>query len=225
MKKLLLLIPLVVGLGSSARASTCVQGALSLYDAPSFTCSLGDLTFSDFSYTTAADGGAVAPSDAGVTVKPITSGFGSEFGLEFVAPWLTSSGQLIDSSIAYDVTSTNPDGITDLELYVVGSATGDGAASVAEGAPTPPVILGTSFSSTSNINTATTTFPPADVFSLSLTKDIGLSGGTSGLAHVSDVFNLFSETTTTTTTPEPSLIILCAGMVGLVPVARRKFLR
>ena len=37
--------------------------------------------------------------------------------------------------------------------------------------------------------------------------------------QVSSVTNLFS----TIATPEPSLLILCTGLLGLVPFARRKF--
>jgi hypothetical protein len=34
------------------------------------------------------------------------------------------------------------------------------------------------------------------------------------------VSNLFS--TVTTLTPEPSLILLCLGLLGMIPIARRK---
>lgn len=224
MKQILLLIPIALAAGSSAWANGCVSEALSIYDSPGFTCSLGDLTFSDFKYSPTSSGGAVAPPDTSVTVNTITSGFGAETGLEFVSAWLAGSGQTIDSSISFDVSTSDTAGITDLELYVAGGADGQGVASVAEVAPTPPVNLYTSFQSGSANNLDKTTFPPADVFSLSLTKDIGLAGGMAGTAHISDVYNLFSEGTTTMT-PEPSLLVLCVGALGLVPVVRRKFAR
>lgn len=225
MKQILLLIPIALGVGSTAWASTCASGALSTYDASGFTCTLGDLTFSDFHYVGASSGGGIDPGDAGITVSPVTSGFGSETGLLFTAAWLASEMQTIDSSISFDVSTTNPGGITDLELNVVGGAAGTGAASVAEVSFAPPVSLFTQFSGSSSIPTDMTTFPPSSVFSLHLNKDIGLAGGTttrSG-AHVSDVYNLFSEGTTTMT-PEPSLLLLCVGLLGFVPVAR-KFVR
>ncbi len=229
MKKTLLLISFAFGLGSSAWASTCMSGTLAVYDASGFTCSLGDLTFSDFAYIPASSGGAVAPTDAGVTVTPITTGptgFTTDTGLLFTAAWLASSGQTVDSSISYDVSTSNPGGITDLAEVIVGGALGDGAASVAETGAIPPaapsILLDTAFSSGFNSPSDEVTFPPAE--SLSLTKDIALVGGTAGSAHVSDVYNLFSEGTMTTT-PEPSLVILCAGFLGLVPIARRKLVR
>ena len=225
MKNILLLIPIALSVGSTAWASTCASGALSIYDVSGFTCTLGDLTFSNFKYIGASSGGAIDPGAAGITVNPVTSGFGSETGLVFTAAWLASEMQTIDSSISFDVSTTNPGGITDLELNVVGGAAGTGDASVAEVSFAPPVSLFTQFSSGSALPTDSTTFAPSSVFSLNLNKDIGLGGGTttgSG-SHVSDVFNLFSEGTSTMT-PEPSLLLLCVGLLGFIPVAR-KFVR
>ncbi|MGA2882085.1 MAG: hypothetical protein ABSG13_24290 [Bryobacteraceae bacterium] len=227
MKKTLLLIPFVFGLGSAAWASTCTSDTLAVYDTPGFSCTLGDLTFDDFAYIPAASGGAVAPPDAGVTVTPVTTGptgFTTDTGLLFTAAWLASSGQTVDSSISYDVSTSNPGGITDLALVIVGGSLGTGSASVAETAAIPPAppseFLDTAFSSGFNSATDAVTFPPAG--SLSLTKDIALVGGTGGSAHVSDVYNLFSQGTNSTV-PEPSLVILCGGLLVLLPVARRKF--
>lgn len=220
MKKMLLLIP-VLSLGTSAWATsgTCTSGTLAQYDASGFSCTLGDLTFSDFSYIPADSGGATAPPDAGVTVTPVTSGFGTETGLLFTAAWLVGMGQSEDSSISYEVSTTNPGGITDLSLVVVGGAAGSGIASVAETTVNPPESLFTEFANGTDIPTASATFAP--VGSINVTKDIGLSGGTApGGAHISDVYNLFSEGTTV---PEPSMIFLCTGILGLVPIARRKF--
>lgn len=222
MKKILLLIPIALGVGSSAWAGACTSATLSVYDATGFTCTIGDLTFSNFNYNDiSVTGGALTPSDMGVNVDPITSGFGTETGLEFMSSWLTGPGQSLDSSISFDVSTSDPLGITDLELFVVGGAGGTGAASVAEGSSSPPVNLSTAFSTSFNDNDDKTTFPPADVFSLSLSKDIAVSGGTTGFGHISEVYNLFSQGKTTMT-PEPSLLVLCAGVLGLVPVVRRK---
>ena len=48
MKKLLLLIPLVLGVSSSAWAAACASDALSVYEGAGFSCTIGDLVFSNF---------------------------------------------------------------------------------------------------------------------------------------------------------------------------------
>jgi len=215
MKKTLLLISFVFGLGSSAWAipiSPCASGTLADYDVSGFSCTIGDLTFSDFSYIPSASGGALAPDASGVSVTPITTG---EIGLEFNAAWLVIDGQTIDAPITYDVTSTSAD-ISDLTLEMVGTATAPGAASVAETASN-----GENLGVTPSDFMQTKTFSPVDA--LTLRKDIGVSGGAlgdGGSAHISYVYNLFSETSTV---PEPSMLLLCGGLLAFLPIARRKF--
>ena len=219
MRKILLLIPLVIGVSSMAFGAACTSGTLATYDAAGFSCTLGDLTFSNFSYVPA---GSTTPTDAQVAVTPVTTGFGDETGLLFTAAWLAGTGQIEDSSITFTASTSNRGGITDLFLQTVGGTTGDSIASVSEVSANPALSLTTVFENGVAIPTDSTTFPP--VGSLTVTKDIGLVGGSTqtSIAHISDVYNLFSQGTTTTT-PEPSLTILCVGLLGLIPVARRKF--
>jgi len=221
MKKTLLLISFIVGSGFSAWANSCMTGTLASYEVSGFSCTVGDLTFSNFSYLSASDGGALVPSDAGISVNPVTSGFGADTGLVFTALWGVGVNQSEDSSITYSVTTTNPGGITDLLLDMVGGASGQGVATTAESSATGPTSLFTEFGPGTDIpSDGTTIFVPAGS-PLTLTKDIGVSGGTvaGGGAHISDVYNLFSEGSTV---PEPSLLILCTGLLAFIPVARRK---
>jgi hypothetical protein len=225
MMKTLLLVTFVFGASYSAWATSCVSGTLASYEVANFSCTLGDLTYSDFSYLSAADGGAFAPDANGVTVTPVTAGFGSDTGLVFTSIWAVGTNQAEDSSITYSVETSNPGGITDVDLITVGGAAGEGIGTVAETSATGPISLFTEFGPGTDIPSDTATvFVPADT-TLSVTKDIGVSGGTApGGAHLSDVYNLFSQGTTSTV-PEPSLLILCTGLLGLVPVLRRKFAR
>jgi hypothetical protein len=214
MKKTILMMTIVFSLCYSLQATPCVVGTLATYEGGA--CSVNGLTFSNFGYMNPAFGGAIAPPASGVDVTPITSGFGSEIGLLFTAPWLVSGGQAIDAAISFTV-SCVPD-CTDAELVTVGGANLGGSASVSEGSSAPPNL--SLFSANSGSDSAT--FAPVGSFTVN--KDIGVSGGTSGNAHMSFVYNLFSQSPTPPV-PEPSLVLLCTGFLCLLPVARRTLRR
>ena len=201
-----------------ARADLCTGGTLADYTASGFSCSIDELTFSGFSYHPTASGGASAPNAGGVAVNP--EKVGTLSGFLFTAGWLVSKGQVEDSAIIYTA-SCNQCLIDDVVLIMAGGARSSGTASVSETSVTPFVSLLTGGSVLSDM----TTFSPG-VPTITITKDIGVSGGTAsdGLAHISTVTNLFS-TNMTTATPEPSLGLLCLGVFVLIPVARWKLRR
>jgi|ERR1035441_2183472 hypothetical protein len=213
MKRTLLMTLFVFGLCLAVQAGPCTTAALSVYDAGSFTCNIGALDFSNFSYHPT---GINTPSDLNVEVDPIT---GVESGFEFFAGWSAGAGNVQDSAIKYTVTCDGCS-ITDLVLSMEGAgASGDSFLNIAEtsGGVEPGLLIGQSTST--SIVSETEIIPP--VGTLNLTKDILLNGGTTGFgAGVSQVNNFFS-TTQTTMTPEPSLLLLSAGLLGLLPVARK----
>jgi hypothetical protein len=222
MKKTLLLIPFLFGVSYSAMAMPvpmCTPENLSDYEGLGSTgCTIGDLTFSNFSYTPTEIGGAITPPATTVMVDPIS---GVESGLTFAAGWAAGQSQLEDSLINFKVSCTGCE-IDDWVLQIGGEGeSGDGLVNVAE--TSPEVGTGLVQSSVANVTTGvgSGTFMP--VTSLSVTKDILVFGGgvTDTSSALSSVTNLFS----TIATPEPSLVILCAGLMGLVPIARRKFVR
>jgi hypothetical protein len=218
MKKTLLMLGLFAGLAMAVQAAPCVGGTLADYTAAGFSCTFDGLTFSGFSYHPTASGGATAPDAGGVGVNPEIQG--SEGGFLFTAGWLVGQNQVEDSTITYTATC-NGCLIDDLVLIMGGGARSSGTASVSETSVTPFVSLLTGGTFLSDM----TTFNPG-ISTITLTKDIGVSGGSSsdGLAHISAVTNLFS-TNMTTMTPEPALGLLCLGLLGLIPVARRKLRR
>jgi len=217
MKKTLLLSSLFACFSCVVQAGTCVGGFLDTYTATNFSCTFDGITFSNFSYDPTASGGAATPTASGVSVNPELVG-GTEGGFLFTGGFLVGPGQVEDATITYTATC---DGckIDDLVLIMGGGAKGTGLASVSETSTsvTPNVNLLTGGSFLSDMTTFTT-----GVGSITLTKDIGVSGGSDGFAHISAVTNLFSTNMTTTMTPEPALGLVCVGLLGMIPVARRK---
>jgi hypothetical protein len=107
-----------------------------------------------------------------------------------------------------------------LSLAGEGSS-GDGIVNVAETSPEVPGGLTQTFVAGNLAGVGSSTFAP--VGSLSVAKDILVYGGGVAMTstQVSSVTNLFS----TVATPEPSLLFLSMGLLALVPIARRKFVR
>lgn len=222
MKRILLLVTIfALALCGSVQASSCVNGLFSTYDSPTFSCNIADLVFSNFVYTSTGTN-TVAPIDSAVQVKVISGG--PETGFQFVAGWAADPAAEEDSLIEYTVTCDGCS-ITDWAL-TVGSAGASGNAfvNVTETAAQLLGSLKVGANSTISVPTDSQTIPPQGT--LDLSKDIHVNGGTipSLGAQVSSVTNLFS-TTQTTMTPEPSLLLLCAGLLGLLPVARRTLRR
>jgi hypothetical protein len=222
MKKLLLLTTFVFGGCYSAWATACPTATLAYYETSVTSCTIagGDITFSDFGYV--PSGSVIIPA-ADVTVTPeIIDG---EQGFQFNAPWWAPSGGFLDSFIDYTATC---DGcvIDDLQLSMAGAgAAAGGIVRVDEtySSAGPPPLAGSltvGQAGTTTILSDTATFAP--VGSLTVSKDILLGGGTGPFGSaVSSVTNLLS----TTVTPEPQLLLLSAGLLALLPFARRKFVR
>lgn len=198
----------------------CPTSATSLatYVATTFTC--GDLTFSGLTYSPSGSN-QIPVGDVSVTF--VTEG--GESGLQFNAPFGAAPGGSSDADIVFTATCNDNCAITDLDLTVGGlNISPGGLALVSETSPVlsglPSGGLAAGSTGSTTILSDSDTFSP--VTSLTVTKDILVFGGTSGLgSQVSNVQNLFS--TNMTTVPEPSTIFLCAGLLGLLPLARRKF--
>lgn len=211
MKRIVLLIALVVGLSSLAYADSCAVGTfgVSSYGAPGFSCTIGDLTFSNFSYTPAGSNGL---SGAQVTVTPLTGG--NELGFMFTAGWGAASNQSYDSFIDYTITAPSAE-ISDLVLSIGGfGTTGTGFLSVSENASNGTNLY-VCFGDQTCTQTDSAVFDP--VASLDVSKDILVVGGEGGTASLSAVVNTASEV------PEPAtLTLLGTGLLGLAGVVRRK---
>jgi hypothetical protein len=191
---------------------------------PFGSCTIGDKTFSNFTYSDSAVG-AVPVTPSNLTYTVIDSGpsaIGFLFGVALTAP----AGGVNDLGVGYTV--TGPD-ITDAAVTMAGLAvpSGSGAtASIAETICPGHVVAGCLSSlqlSTYDIagvakkGSDMVTFSP--VGTLGVLKDVDVVGG-SGFASIS----LFSDTVSQGgSVPEPGFYGVLAGGIGaIVMFARRR---
>jgi hypothetical protein len=199
----------------------------SLYFDGSYSCEIGDLLFSNFTYTASGTNpvaanevtvDAVAPSGTSIT--------GPDVGLQFNAPWDAGVNQTSDATIDFTVTELGGGSlIEDFGLAQTSGVNGTGTASVAEDGcgPAPCKATGGSiylltFQDNGNrVAQGETTFSPT-YSSVSVEKDVSVSGGSDGFATISVVQDTFSQV------PEPRALSLLLGL-GLVAgfFVRKKF--
>jgi len=227
MKTPLLIAALALGAGSSAWAGACVSGDNLAQYISAGSCTFDNLTFT-FNSTSYVPSGSVIIPASSVTVN--TDTVGGEEGLLFNAPWFAGATTTLDADISYTV-SCNTCQIDDWSLSIGGIALPpsptDAFVDVGETSPGVPSAdwLAVGANSIGSSLTDTTTFPPQ--ISLTVDKDLTVYGGSTPsfiTTKVSSMSNLFS-TTGMSTVPEPSLAILCVGLLGLLPLARRRFMR
>ncbi|GEM_PF-4078342 len=207
MKKLMLTVILTFAFSGLALAGACAPASLTTYLVNGYSCTDGNVTFSNFAYSGTATGGAVAIPASGIEVLP---GYGTS-GLKFDAGWSVGPGEGLDSLIGYTATSSTITGLT-LGMAGYGSAK-DGIVTVAETTSNGQHLL-VYTDSGGTVATDAISFP--SVTSLSVTKDITVRGNEAGTATVSAVSNAL------TTVPEPTALgLFGTGLIGLAGLIRR----
>jgi hypothetical protein len=210
MKKSLMLITVLLGLSSFGWAGACGVSTLSIYDTPGFSCTIGDKTFSGFTYSA---GGSNPRQAAGIRVDVVATG--PEQGLLFTSVWEASNGRTSTAVIGYTVTEVGKLLLDDAELgmsafghrdpTVNESAGGASLFAFYDGSTNPPAFRLDDFAK----------FPA--VASLNVQDTLFVGGTGKGRTGITRVFNGFSEV------PEPgTLTLFGSGLMALAGFARRR---
>lgn len=225
-------LSLIAALGLVATVATAfatpmcsdnVTGNGSVYFGGGYSCQIGDLRFSGFSYTPSGTNPIIVSQITVDAVGPTGTGAmtnSPDIGLSFHGTWSAGPGQTSDGTIDFSVSEIGPGTlISDLALAQTSGISGNGTASVAERgcAPAPcnatggPYLLLTFQDSGGSSAQGETSF--AGQSSISVEKDIAVTGGT-GFGSISVVQDTFSQV------PEPACMGLMGGGLALLGLAR-----
>lgn len=205
----------------AAADSPCASANLNTYLATGFTCSVGNLDFSDFSYL-AGGTNQIAPTSIGVSAVTSPDGPGLNFN-----PAAQVSGSNLDTDILVGFTVTGINGALIDDIYMgFGNVTttGTGSALYTEnfcGGPENQCSIFVEAPNTNDVNyvNLSSTDIGGPVSTLTITKDLDLETGSSGLAATSSFLNEYS------TVPEPRSVSLVLGLgllAGFVFFKRRQ---
>jgi len=186
-----------------------------------------DKEFSGFDLISYSSGGAITPNFDETSVQVVQDVATDDYGLRFVMfSWAAGSGQTVNVDLSFKV-SILPDYddyyIKDVWMYLTGaSATGTGVVNAAENVwdafPGGNIVASLSCSKQYDDGGVYLSdhaeFAPLKEIWIQ-TKDISITGGTDGAAHLSEVFQFYSQI------PEPATLVLL-GAGGVWILSRKK---
>ena len=188
---------------------------------------VGDKEFSEFDFFGFAFGGAVTPTAETILIQGGQDDVTGDYGLRFVVlGFAAASNQIANGVLNFKVSVL--DGydeyyIKDVGMFLSGvSANGSGVVNVGETVVEEPfkvpVLASLSCSKQAedggiNLYDHAEFAPAKEIWIFS--KDISVSGGTNGTAHLSEFYQFYSQI------PEPAtIVLLCMG--GLIARVRRR---
>ncbi|MGA1979023.1 MAG: PEP-CTERM sorting domain-containing protein [Sedimentisphaerales bacterium] len=184
----------------------------------------GDKEISEFTLSGIADGGALPPNPATMTVQGGQDSITGDYGLKFNFSWNAGPGQTVNATLDFKVSVR--DGyddyfIKDVTLDITGaSADGNGVVNVGEDvrdvSNNPLVLLSCSAwqDSPAALLIDYAEFAPLKAIWIH-SKDVSITGGVSGSAHISEFYQYYSQV------PEPATLVLL-GTASIWIFARKK---
>src|SRR5215831_12314400 len=185
MRHHLVFLALLFAAAANGSVLPCIVASLHSYDASGFSCSEGDLVFSNFRFS--ESGNAPALADGSISVDPLTDGF------EFQAPFTAAAGTSLDLLIGYTISTVDQISLASLNMAGFGVSAG-GAVDIAETLCVGAAFAGATcptFVRTLNVFDNSGGMQASDSVSfltmpqtLGILKDIAITGGT-GSASIS----------------------------------------
>jgi hypothetical protein len=225
---LALLTVLFIATAASAAWVAITGNPVSISSLQGNPFTFGDKQISNIALTgIASSGGAIAPTTNSVYIQGGQDSTTGNYGLRFLLSWIAGPGQTVNADIQFEI-SVLPSSnyyIKDVGMDITGaSATGTGLVAVGETVrnaafPDGSVIAQISCAETPNGNgaqlQASAEFTPVKEIWI-WSKDISITGGTDGTAHLSEFYQFYSQTQV----PEPATIMLLS--LGMAALLRKK---
>jgi hypothetical protein len=217
----------IVIVSAASAAWEPLTGNISLSSLQGGSLEFGDKEVSEFALSGIAEGGALPPNPDTMTVQGGRNSVTGDYGLKFNFSWNAASNQTVNTTLSFKV-SILPGFdyyIKDVWMDITGvSANGTGVVNVGEEVwdvpfftPGVPIAL---LSCSKQDGDGDSFLVDYDEFAPVKTiwihsKDVSITGGTNGAAHLSEFYQFYSQI------PEPATLVLL-GMGGVWIFNRRK---
>ena len=221
------LISIVLATAASATWVPLTGDPVSLSSLQNGSLVFGDKKLSEIELFGFGTGGAIGPNVDSVFVQGGWDPCSGDHGLRFLLSWNAFSGQTVNANLKFKISvlpGYDDYFIKDVAMDITGvSATGSGGVNVGETVWDAPYRGGNVIASLScskqdgdngaNLSAYAEFSPLKEIWIYS--KDISITGGTGGSAHLSEFYQFYSQV------PEPATITLL-GFAGAIMLRKRR---